>query len=156
MENNKKRKAQEPQWFVFNDIKSWSANNFYGFSKVGKKFITGEAAKWQKALVEKITDEMKKKKVSGDVQVELFFGFKDKRHRDVDNGIKHTLDILKNRIIDDDVNVGFITGEKVTDCPNDFIYVRVSPMEILKYEELLEGIKTVYPEEWDSFYQQLH
>lgn len=55
------------------------------------------------------------------------FYFKDKRKRDLDNCLKPLLDILKNRVIEDDSQVEKITTRKLS-SDNNRIDIVIQPV----------------------------
>lgn len=77
-------------------------------------------------------EEIRKKlpidKIKGKVRMELFFGFRDKRKRDLDNLNKPLIDAMKNIIIEDDDQIWELIMKKEIGIGRDYITIKVQPM----------------------------
>lgn len=67
-------------------------------------------------------------KIKGRVRMELLFGFRDKRKRDLDNLNKPLIDAMKNIVIEDDDQVWELIMKKEIGIGRDYITIGIQPL----------------------------
>jgi len=67
-------------------------------------------------------------KINGKVRMELLFGFRDKRKRDLDNLNKPLIDAMKNIVIEDDDQIWELIMKKEIGIGRDYITIKIEPM----------------------------
>lgn len=67
-------------------------------------------------------------KIKGKVRMELMFGFRDKRKRDLDNLNKPLIDAMKNIVIEDDDQIWELIMKKEIGLGKDYITIKIQPM----------------------------
>jgi len=134
------------EWFFFPGVTPISANTYYGHSKQGHRYVTQKGKKFQKQIQDMITEEMKARKVLGEVTVMYAFGYGDARARDVDNGVKHFQDCIKGNLFEDDYKVQMVEAWKIVNCKTPFIAVMVIPVMRIDPEAFMEYCDEVYKE----------
>jgi len=77
-------------------------------------------------------EEIRKKlpidKIKGRVRMELLFGFRDNRKRDLDNLNKPLIDAMKNIVIEDDDQIWELIMKKEIGIGRDYITIKIQPL----------------------------
>ncbi len=76
-----------------------------------RKFRKPAYVQWQKKI-KQMTDGIERYKMLGPVKVSVQFTFPDRRVRDLDNYCKTLLDILKDRMFEDDTEIQQLNSRK--------------------------------------------
>lgn len=88
------------------------------YRSVGRGVVMSERGRnFKNTLTSAIVNNPSTYLISGDVEVEVHFEFKDKRKRDVDNYAKAVLDCAKSLLFDDDSDISKLTMTKKIGMP---------------------------------------
>lgn len=108
--------------------KAQSVNSFYTVVRHGM-IITPKGRQWKRDIQNRVKKLMpnENSKIRGNVELDVTFGFADKRIRDVDNYLKPFIDAIKDIVFEDDSNIIHLKADKViSDNKTNFIKFHVS------------------------------
>lgn len=102
-----------------------STNNIYKHGR-GISYMSARGRKLKNNYVEQVTAQFKRPKLSGDLEVEVYLYFGDKRQRDWDNYHKLSFDSLSGIVWHDDVQIQKATVYKKYDKKNPRIEIKIT------------------------------